>query len=125
MVPVSYPHRYVLRESFKRRIFSLSSHGPTYPRLDVLRSSQLDAARLDDELGSMLKDQFMGIFSFFPPVRNGGIALFFFVILSMSNQIHVSCRVPYRSFIQNWLPCWTFSSFISAYGREDLSRGWL
>lgn len=41
------------------------------PRLDVLRSSQLDAARLDDELGGMLKEQFLGIFSSLPSVRIG------------------------------------------------------
>lgn len=33
------------------------------------RSSQLDAARLDDELGQMMKEQFMRIFSMFQPVR--------------------------------------------------------
>ncbi|KDD75835.1 hypothetical protein H632_c478p1, partial [Helicosporidium sp. ATCC 50920] len=31
------------------------------------RSSQLDAARLDDELGQMMKEQFMRIFSMFQP----------------------------------------------------------
>lgn len=35
--------------------------------LQVLRSSQLDAARLDDELISMLHEQFMKIFSYFKP----------------------------------------------------------
>lgn len=36
--------------------------------LHVLKSSQLDAARLDTELIAMLREQFMSIFSLFQPV---------------------------------------------------------
>ena len=34
-----------------------------------MRSSQLDAGRLDEELGSMLREQFMRVFALFRPVR--------------------------------------------------------
>lgn len=37
--------------------------------LKVLRSSQLDAQRLDAELHTMLQEQFMSIFKLFQPVR--------------------------------------------------------
>lgn len=35
----------------------------------IMRASQLDAARLDNELTSMLREQFMRIFSLFQPVH--------------------------------------------------------
>jgi hypothetical protein len=35
----------------------------------VLRSSQLDALRLDEELLAMLQEQFSAVFSLFTPVR--------------------------------------------------------
>ena len=34
----------------------------------IMRASQLDAGRLDNELTSMLREQFMSIFSLFQPV---------------------------------------------------------
>ena len=34
-----------------------------------MRASQLDAARLDNELTAMLREQFMRIFSLFQPAR--------------------------------------------------------
>lgn len=40
---------------------------PPWP-LRVLRSSQLDALRLDDELLAMLREQFARVFAFFQPV---------------------------------------------------------
>ena len=36
----------------------------------IMRASQLDAARLDNELTAMLREQFMRIFSMFQPVQN-------------------------------------------------------
>lgn len=35
-----------------------------------MRSSQMDAARLDDELKLMLQEQFLGAFSLFPKVNS-------------------------------------------------------
>lgn len=35
--------------------------------VDIMRSSQLDAARLDDELTSMLREQFLSAFALFRP----------------------------------------------------------
>ena len=35
----------------------------------IMRASQLDAGRLDNELTSMLREQFMRIFSLFQPVH--------------------------------------------------------
>ena len=34
----------------------------------IMRASQLDAARLDNELTAMLREQFMSVFSLFQPV---------------------------------------------------------
>ena len=36
----------------------------------IMRASQLDAARLDEELTAMLKEHFMRIFGLFQPVRH-------------------------------------------------------
>lgn len=44
---------------------NLSPKPPT--NISIMRSSQLDAARLDEELTSMLKEQFMKIFALFQP----------------------------------------------------------
>jgi len=38
-----------------------------------MRASQLDAARLDNELTAMLREQFMRIFSLFQPARAYGV----------------------------------------------------
>lgn len=38
--------------------------------ISVMRASQIDAARLDNELTAMLKEQFLRIFSLFQPVRS-------------------------------------------------------
>jgi peroxin-2 len=48
---------------------SLSHRLPPKPlsNISIMRSSQLDAARLDEELTSMLKEQFMKIFALFQP----------------------------------------------------------
>lgn len=35
----------------------------------IMRSSQLDASRLDEELSLMLREQFLSAFSFFPKAR--------------------------------------------------------
>lgn len=35
---------------------------------DIMRSSQVDASRLDEELSLMLREQFLGAFSLFPRV---------------------------------------------------------
>lgn len=49
---------------------SCSAPRPAWP-LRVLRSSQLDAGRLDAELHTMLHEQFMAVFQLFQPVRRG------------------------------------------------------
>ena len=41
----------------------------------IMRASQLDAGRLDNELTSMLREQFMRIFSLFQPVHYRSILL--------------------------------------------------
>lgn len=38
-----------------------------------MRSSQLDASRLDEELSLMLREQFLSAFSFFPKARSAGM----------------------------------------------------
>jgi hypothetical protein len=38
-----------------------------------MRSSQVDAARLDEELTLMLREQFMKVFSLFQPVRHSKV----------------------------------------------------
>lgn len=43
-------------------------HNPRPPTLHILRSSQLDAARLDAELASLLGEQLGRVFAFFNPV---------------------------------------------------------
>lgn len=40
-----------------------------------MRASQLDAARLDDELTAMLKENFMRIFGLFQPVCQASLVL--------------------------------------------------
>ncbi len=40
-----------------------------------MRASQLDAARLDNELTAMLREQFMRIFSLFQPARAYGVVI--------------------------------------------------
>lgn len=40
-----------------------------------MRASQLDAARLDNELTAMLREQFMRIFSLFQPVSSTSCGL--------------------------------------------------
>jgi hypothetical protein len=47
-----------------------SSAPPPWP-LRILRSTQLDALRLDAELVTMLREQFARVFAFFQPVRQG------------------------------------------------------
>lgn len=39
--------------------------------VSIMRSSQLDAARLDNELTGMLREQFMRVFALFQPVGGG------------------------------------------------------
>ncbi len=41
----------------------------------IMRASQLDAARLDNELTAMLREQFMRIFSLFQPARAYGVVI--------------------------------------------------
>ena len=40
----------------------------------MLRTSQLDADRLDTEISALLREQFLKIFAFFHPVRLAGCA---------------------------------------------------
>ncbi|KAH7625018.1 hypothetical protein Ndes2526B_g00394 [Nannochloris sp. 'desiccata'] len=74
-MPSSTPSQQVWRQHLAQaqqdlRRLSTTGGPPTTPNtaaLSVMRSSQADASRLDDELTSLLREQFMRIFSLFHP----------------------------------------------------------
>jgi hypothetical protein len=74
---ITYVVRFTVAGIRDKLVADCRSHSGPWP-LRVLRSSQLDAQRLDAELQTMLHEQFMAVFQLLPQV--GPI------------KDHISCR---------------------------------
>ena len=75
--------------------------------ITIMRSSQLDAARLDDELTGMLREQFLKVFSLFQPVSPAAVdcrppALRWWVVFRPHS---VGCLLAWKARVTELQPC--------------------